>query len=494
MPRTLNNEVDVLNIASQDNDIRDTFTREMISDDQEDLTVASRAYDVHEIFIGSDRYLYQALTTIAEGATITPGTNVKIVHISDLLYQLFSQSPVYIQEIISNIETSDKATRNYSKDQQFIWTDGELYTCTTAISLGTTLTVGTNIAASANITEQIKALDNRFYLPSDTAETTIADDDYFTFYDTSASAKRKTLFSKIVDKLKNVFPVKTNLTDGSVTKVGTATVGGSYTPMYLNAGAPTSGSECAPKSHASTATTYGGATASNYGHSKLSDNYTSSAGTAAQSIGASSLAIYNSYANRAPISHASTATTYGVGNANNYGHVKLSDTYNSSVGAAANAIGASQAALYNAYAWANNNFTKLTTFDFNGANVANVTPTTSYKVFNTGCSITANVCWVYLNLVTHGSWDSQNRSTTYDIVLERSFNNSTWEEVGGAKYLCVPANTTIHSYDLIFFTWGDTTKKMYLRAKVRTNTNTQGPAVSNFNNASQMFAFKRDIF
>lgn len=52
-----------------------------------------------------------------------------------------------------------------------------------------------------------------------------------------------------------------------------------------------------------------------------------------------------------PISHASTATTYGQGNASNYGHVKLSDTYSSSVsgGNAAGGIAASQNALYNLY-------------------------------------------------------------------------------------------------------------------------------------------------
>lgn len=50
-----------------------------------------------------------------------------------------------------------------------------------------------------------------------------------------------------------------------------------------------------PASHASTATTYGAATASKYGHVKLSDNYTSSAGAAASGIGASSLAVYNAY-------------------------------------------------------------------------------------------------------------------------------------------------------------------------------------------------------
>lgn len=43
------------------------------------------------------------------------------------------------------------------------------------------------------------------YLVGDTAETTIDDADYFPFYDTSATGKRKTLFSSIVNKLKNTF-------------------------------------------------------------------------------------------------------------------------------------------------------------------------------------------------------------------------------------------------------------------------------------------------
>ena len=53
--------------------------------------------------------------------------------------------------------------------------------------------------------------------------------------------------------------------------------------------------ELTPASHTSTATTYGAATDSNYGHVKLSDNYTSSAGAAASGIGASSLAVCDAY-------------------------------------------------------------------------------------------------------------------------------------------------------------------------------------------------------
>ena len=65
-----------------------------------------------------------------------------------------------------------------------------------------------------------------------------------------------------------------------------------------------------------------------------------------------------------PASHASTATTYGAASASNYGHVKLSDNYTSSAGAAASGIGASSAAVYNAYNALNSNLTQNTNGKF----------------------------------------------------------------------------------------------------------------------------------
>ena len=98
----------------------------------------------------------------------------------------------------------------------------------------------------------------------------------------------------------------------------------------LNACATSLNNAKAPKSHASSDTTYGVGNATNYGHVKLSDNFTSSGGAASCSIGASSQAVYCTYNclnnAKAPKSHASSGTTYGVGNATNYGHVKLSDS------------------------------------------------------------------------------------------------------------------------------------------------------------------------
>lgn len=60
---------------------------------------------------------------------------------------------------------------------------------------------------------------------------------------------------------------------------------------------------------------------------------------------------------RTPKSHAVTTTTYGIGTASNYGHVKLSDTYNSTVtnGAAANGMAASQKAVADFYNQINSN-------------------------------------------------------------------------------------------------------------------------------------------
>ena len=62
---------------------------------------------------------------------------------------------------------------------------------------------------------------------------------------------------------------------------------------------------------------------------------------------------------KAPKSHASTATTYGAGTASNYGHVKLSDSYTTSAGAASASVAASSKAVYDCYTALNSNLTKV---------------------------------------------------------------------------------------------------------------------------------------
>ena len=69
-----------------------------------------------------------------------------------------------------------------------------------------------------------------------------------------------------------------------------------YTQLYSDSQA-TSGAlaEKAPKSHASTDSIYGKGTTSAFGHLKVSDNYTSSAGAAADGVAASSKALADAY-------------------------------------------------------------------------------------------------------------------------------------------------------------------------------------------------------
>lgn len=55
-------------------------------------------------------------------------------------------------------------------------------------------------------------------------------------------------WGKLKTYLNTYFASKENLTDGSVTKVGTGNVGGSSTPVYLSSGTPTAGNEYVPKS------------------------------------------------------------------------------------------------------------------------------------------------------------------------------------------------------------------------------------------------------
>lgn len=84
-----------------------------------------------------------------------------------------------------------------------------------------------------------------------------------------------------------------------------------------------------PKNHASVQTTYGIGTAANYGHVRLSDSTSSTSAAASGGTAATPAAVKAAYdlANgKAPKAHASTATTYGAGSATNYGHVKLSDS------------------------------------------------------------------------------------------------------------------------------------------------------------------------
>lgn len=113
-------------------------------------------------------------------------------------------------------------------------------------------------AAQINeVNDIINNLDNNSYRQTDGAETAIADNDYFPFFDASANAKKKTLWSNLKSILTQVFAIKVH--------------------------------------NSNSAGTYGAGNASYFGHVKLSDNYTTSAGAASASVGASSQAVNSTY-------------------------------------------------------------------------------------------------------------------------------------------------------------------------------------------------------
>ena len=107
--------------------------------------------------------------------------------------------------------------------------------------------------------------------------------------------------------------IETGAQVNTVTSVNSKT--GAVTLDYGDVGA-------APTSHATSALTYGGGTASNYGHVKLSDAYTGSGSAASASVGASAKAVTDMYANVAP-----DKNTVGAHNAIYRGEELLSSSH-----------------------------------------------------------------------------------------------------------------------------------------------------------------------
>lgn len=82
----------------------------------------------------------------------------------------------------------------------------------------------------------------------------------------------------------------------------------------------------APTNHASTASTYGLGNPTNYGHVKTIDALTQSKHINGTALSAYQGKVLNDKVNsKSPINHASANTTYGLGTKTNYGHVKTID-------------------------------------------------------------------------------------------------------------------------------------------------------------------------
>jgi hypothetical protein len=350
-------------------------------------------YDVMAGFIDTSHFVTDTdYATLTNAGIVKPDGTTVVVDENGVLSSLGGGqgSAEAAERMIAPIEPDASAsTRAYTVGKRLILNE-VLYKAKTAIAIGDELVVGTNIELADNVSTQLdlKADSTRAFLIDDTTENTLADDDTVPFYDTSASSKRNTTWSNIVAKIKSALatvatsgsyndlsnkptiPTKTSqltndsgfkTTDNNTTySLGSDGENVKLTPSSGNAqsvglstlinGLSTGSDVPADNDYYVSQYANGGTTTTSYHRRpmvKIWQYVKSKLATVATS------GSYNDLTNKpssfTPSSHASTGTGYGAGNASNYGHIKLSDTYTSNVGAAANSIGASQTALYNVY-------------------------------------------------------------------------------------------------------------------------------------------------
>jgi len=133
----------------------------------EDTSTASQAYSVGDLLVYSGQ-LYRVTAAIAQGDTITPGTNVTPTTVANELDSSVAgvssfngrtgavtpQAADYPPSLIGAAAASDIAQAEESPataahaENSFLIYNGQLYRVTSPISIGDALTVGTNIAAA----------------------------------------------------------------------------------------------------------------------------------------------------------------------------------------------------------------------------------------------------------------------------------------------------------------------------------------------------------
>lgn len=132
----------------------------------------------------------------------------------------------------------------------------------------------------------------------------------------SAASKAYSVGNYFVGNDGYYYLVSQNIASG-----GTITVGTNCTKTDL--AAVVEGK--APNNHASAQTTYGLGDANNYGHVKVDTALSADSTNPVQNK-----VVNTALGTKAPTNHASTQTTYGVGSTTNYGHVKVDDALSDS--------------------------------------------------------------------------------------------------------------------------------------------------------------------
>lgn len=162
-------------ITSQQSQITDTRQdlEDMICAYNEATATSTHAYEIGDYFIYND-VLYRAIQAIAIGDTIVPDTNCTTTNVTTELLALDNSNFVNTDVICLFVESSTTSAHNYSTGDYFILND-VLYIVTTSITVGDTLTLGSNCDNTSVTNELVRAMQHTkftlLYAMDDTTAT-----------------------------------------------------------------------------------------------------------------------------------------------------------------------------------------------------------------------------------------------------------------------------------------------------------------------------------
>ena len=228
-------------------------------------TVTVYKYDVMSGFIDTSDFITNTdyATTVQAGVVKPDGTTITVVNGVISSVGGGQGSAEAAERMIAPIEADDTSSANAYSVGDSVIVNEILYTVTAAIAVGDALVVGTNIAVSDDISEQ---LSNKVNI-SDLANVATSGD----YNDLSNTPTLGTAAAK---------DFTSSVTSGSSDLVTSGAVANEVST--LNSALTNK----APTSHASSATTYGVGTTANYGHVKTINNLTTSSYSDGQALSA----------------------------------------------------------------------------------------------------------------------------------------------------------------------------------------------------------------
>lgn len=169
---------------------------------------------------------------------------------------------------------------------------------------------------------------------------------------------------------------------------------------------------------------------------------TSTSTTAAPTANALTNAYNYLNSNKSPNSHASTATTYGAGTETNYGHVKLSDEYlnPSNKNKAAYSIGASSYAVRKVYSLLDSKIQYHKNYSFDSVTIG----------ANTATEITISASFVTQWTGAYCSFYNGSTLQPYIIFIQQTYSSDTTTKI--FVFNAFPFNVTINKVQLNYTT------------------------------------------